>query len=246
MVLSEAQALFNALDSGQRRVCSPLDDGTWKVDEEAKEAILTIFRESSCSLGDDGSFDKIPLKFEGWNGPDFERAGLRIIPGAIVRKGAFIAPRAVIMNAFVNVGAYVGSGTMIDSFVNVGSCAQIGENCHIASHVVLGGVLEPARARPVVIEDGCFIGAHAAVVEGVLVRRKAVLGMGVRIGASTKIIDRETGRVFQGEVPEGAVVVPGTCPIETGTPGLAQACAVIVRYGETRQNTGINEDLRKG
>lgn len=244
MTFSEAQAILEALDRGQRRVCCP-SAGEWRVDEKAKEAILTVFRECSCALGPGYSFDKIPLKVEGWSHVNFQEAGIRIAPGATIRKGAFIAPQAVVMNAFVNVGAFVGHGTMIDSFVNVGSCAQIGQNCHIASHVVLGGVLEPAQARPVIIEDECFIGAHAAVVEGVLVHRGAVLGMGVRIGASTKIIDRETGRVFQGEVPEGAVVVPGTCTVGQSTSGLAQSCAVIVRYGGSIQNTGINHTLRE-
>lgn len=244
MVLPEAHLVLKALDAGQRRVCF-LSNGEWIVDEEAKQAILTIFQESFCRLGAGGSFDKIPLKFEDWTSNDFREVGIRVAPGAIVRKGAFIEPKAVIMNAFVNVGAYIGSGTMVDSFVNIGSCAQVGKNCHIASHVVLGGVLEPAYARPVIIEDGCFIGAHAAVVEGVLVHRGAVLGMGVRVGAATKIIDRATGQIFQGEIPENAVVVPGTYVTNPKRPGLAQTCAIIVRYGESRQNTKINQILRK-
>lgn len=247
MALPEAWKILGELDAGRRRVCAPQTEGAWIVDEEAKRAILTVFRESSNHVAgsvESPSFDKIPLKFKGWSQADFERAQIRVIPGAVVRYGAFLAPDTVVMNAFVNVGAYVGKGTMIDSFVCVGSCAQVGAHCHIASHVVLGGVLEPAHAQPVIIEDDCFIGAHAAVVEGVHVRRGAVLGMGVRLGASTKIIDRTTGEVFKGEVPEDAVVVPGTYAAEPSS-ALAQSCAVIVRYGRSQQNTSLNEDLRR-
>ncbi|MDR1208607.1 MAG: 2,3,4,5-tetrahydropyridine-2,6-dicarboxylate N-succinyltransferase [Holosporales bacterium] len=246
--------LIRELDTGKRRVCR-LVDGQWSVDEELKYSIVSYISGATCR-GMHEVYDKVPLKFDGWQDADFFHAKLRVVPGAIVRYGAYLAPNVVLMNCFVNIGAYVGERTMVDSFVTVGSCAQIGANCHIAAGVVIGGVLEPITARPVIIEDDCFIGAHASVVEGVIVRQGATLGMGVHIGASTKIIDRQSGKVFYAEVPEHAIVVPGTYSsdrllpkspescLQPERPDIRLQCAVIVRYGETNQKTKINEALR--
>jgi 2,3,4,5-tetrahydropyridine-2,6-dicarboxylate N-succinyltransferase len=241
--------LIRELDSGTRRVCH-LVDGQWCVDEELKRSIVTYISNATCK-GMHEVYDKVPLKFDGWQESDFHEANLRVVPGAIVRYGAYLAPNVVLMNCFVNIGAYVGERTMVDSFATIGSCAQVGANCHIAAGVVIGGVLEPITARPVIIEDNCFIGAHVSVVEGVIVRRGATVGMGAQIGASTKIIDRQTGKVFYGEIPEYAIVVPGTYRNDDFTsnpqseaPDIRVQCAVIVRYGETKQKTKINEALR--
>jgi 2,3,4,5-tetrahydropyridine-2,6-dicarboxylate N-succinyltransferase len=258
---------IRALDLGQKRVCTKIDD-VWQVDEDLKRSICD-YLSSAPSKCMHGAYDKVPLKFDTWTTAQFNEAKLRVVPGAVVRYGAYLAPDVVLMNCFVNIGAYIDSQTMVDSFTTVGSCAQIGAKCHISAGVVIGGVLEPVNARPVVIEDGCFIGAHASVVEGVLVRRGATLAMGVHIGASTKIIDRDSGEVFLGEVPENAVVVPGTytyapndrerfpptnvCnssnlgslgPSTVRNNSVSIQCAVIVRYGGTTRNTKINMDLR--
>ncbi|MDR0632820.1 MAG: 2,3,4,5-tetrahydropyridine-2,6-dicarboxylate N-succinyltransferase [Holosporales bacterium] len=225
------------LNHGECRVCE-IDDkaNTWQVNEWLKKAILLFFKYSNCTLTPN-AYDKIKLKFEQWEAADFETAKIRVVPGAIVRYGAFIGKEAVLMNCFVNIGAYVGQRTMVDSFATVGSCAQIGANCHLASGSVIGGVLEPVTAAPVVIEDNCLIGANAVVAEGVVVRNGATIAMGTRLGASTKIIDRETKAEFHKEVPEKAVVVPGAYQSN----GLSIACAVIVGY---KDRDYINENLR--
>jgi 2,3,4,5-tetrahydropyridine-2-carboxylate N-succinyltransferase len=194
-------------------------------------------------------FDKVGAKFAGWDEQRFTQAGFRAVPGAIVRRSAYIAPGVVLMPCFVNVGAHVGQGTMIDTWSTVGSCAQIGAHCHISGGVGIGGVLEPLQAAPVIIEDDCFIGARSEVAEGVVVERGSVVSMGVFLGASTKIIDRATGEVFYGRVPAYSVVVPGTLPgrpLPDGTPGPSLACAVIVKRvdARTREKTAINDLLR--
>ena len=194
-------------------------------------------------------FDKVPMKFEGWGDNRFAEAGFRAVPGAVVRRSAFIGRNVVLMPSFVNVGAYVGEGTMIDTWSTVGSCAQVGKNCHISGGVGLGGVLEPLQANPVVIEDDCFVGARSEVAEGFIVERGAVISMGVFLGASTKVIDRATGEVIYGRVPAYSVVVPGTLPgrpLPDGAPGPSLACAVIVKRvdARTREKTSVNELLR--
>jgi len=194
-------------------------------------------------------FDKVAMKFADWGAEKFGAAGIRAVPGAVVRRSAFIAPGVVLMPCFVNVGARVGEGSMIDTWSTVGSCAQVGKNCHISGGVGLGGVLEPLQANPVVIEDDCFIGARSEVAEGVIVEQGAVISMGVFLGASTKIIDRNTGEVFSGRVPAYSVVVPGTLPgkpLPDGSPGPSLSCAVIVKRvdAQTRSKTSINDLLR--
>jgi 2,3,4,5-tetrahydropyridine-2-carboxylate N-succinyltransferase len=196
-----------------------------------------------------GGYDKVPLKFAGWGANRFREAGFRAVPGAVVRRSAFIAPGVVLMPSFVNLGAYVDQNTMVDTWATVGSCAQIGRNCHLSGGVGIGGVLEPLQANPVIIEDDCFIGARSEVAEGVIVERGSVLSMGVYLGASTKIVDRATGEVFTGRVPAYSVVVPGTLPgkpLPDGSPGPGLYCAVIVKRvdAQTRSKTSINELLR--
>ncbi len=247
---------LNMLDTGKIRIASKdhANDLNWTVHQWIKKAVLLSFRlnpMSEISGGPGGShwWDKVPSKFHGWNEHDFKGAGFRAVPGCFVRTGAYIAPDVVLMPSFVNIGAYVGSGTMVDTWVTIGSCAQIGANCHISGGVGIGGVLEPLQANPVIIEDNVFIGARSEVAEGVRVEEGAVLSMGVFLGASTKIIDRTTGEVFQGRVPAYSVVVPGTLPgkpLPDGTPGPNLACAVIVKRVDekTRSKTGINELLR--
>ena len=237
-----------ALDSGEARIAEKAD-GEWTVNQWLKKAVLLSFRLNpmeAISGGPGGAqwWDKVPSKFAGWGERDFTDAGFRAVPGAIVRRGAFIAPGAVLMPSFVNIGARVGEATMIDTWATVGSCAQIGANVHISGGAGIGGVLEPLQAGPVIIEDDCFIGARSEVAEGVIVGRGAVLSMGVFLGASTKIVDRATGEVFYGRVPEYSVVVPGSLPGKDGGPGLA--CAVIVKRVDerTRSKTSINELLR--
>jgi 2,3,4,5-tetrahydropyridine-2-carboxylate N-succinyltransferase len=189
-------------------------------------------------------WDKVDSKFKGWNAARFRKSGFRAVPGAVVRRSAYIAPGVVLMPSFVNLGAYVDSGTMIDTWATVGSCAQIGKNCHISGGAGIGGVLEPLQAGPVIIEDNCFVGARSEVAEGVILRTGAVLSMGVYLGASTRIVDRATGQITQGEAPAYSVVVPGTLPGKSGGPGLY--CAVIVKRVDerTRSKTSINELLR--
>jgi 2,3,4,5-tetrahydropyridine-2,6-dicarboxylate N-succinyltransferase len=241
------------LDSGQARVAERRADGSWHVHQWLKKAVLLSFRLEDMGVikGAPGGatwWDKVPSKFAGWKAARFKKAGFRAVPGAIVRRGAFIAPGVVLMPSFVNLGAYVGENTMVDTWATVGSCAQIGRNVHISGGAGIGGVLEPVQAAPVVIEDDCFIGARSEVAEGVIVRRGSVLSMGVYIGTSTKIIDRASGKIFMGEVPPYSVVVPGALPGKPigNEPGPSLYCAVIVKRVDekTRAKTSINELLR--
>ncbi|MGZ8299202.1 MAG: 2,3,4,5-tetrahydropyridine-2,6-dicarboxylate N-succinyltransferase [Rhodoplanes sp.] len=253
-VREAVEAALDLLDAGKARVAEKQADGSWHVNQWLKKAVLLSFRLNDMSVipgapGKAAWWDKVPSKFDGWSETRFRDAGFRAVPGAIVRRSAYIAPGVVLMPSFVNLGAHVDSGTMIDTWSTVGSCAQIGKNCHISGGTGIGGVLEPLQAGPVVIEDNCFIGARAEVAEGVIVREGAVLSMGVFIGASTKIIDRETGAVLQGEVPPYSVVVSGTMagkPLPDGSPGPGLYCAVIVKRvdAKTRAKTSINELLR--
>jgi 2,3,4,5-tetrahydropyridine-2,6-dicarboxylate N-succinyltransferase len=245
------EAALEALDDGKVRVAAPDGQGGWQVNQWLKQAVLLSFRltDSQPMETAAGAYDKVPLKFAGWGANRFKEAGFRAVPGAVVRKSAYIAPGAVLMPSFVNVGAWVGRNTMVDTWATVGSCAQIGANVHLSGGVGIGGVLEPLQANPVIIEDDCFIGARSEVAEGVIVEKGAVLSMGVFIGASTKIIDRATGEVFMGRVPAYAVVVPGSLPgkpLPDGAPGPSLYCAVIVKRvdAQTRAKTSINELLR--
>ncbi|PYE99955.1 2,3,4,5-tetrahydropyridine-2,6-dicarboxylate N-succinyltransferase [Rhodopseudomonas faecalis] len=251
------EAVDQALDllgKGAVRVAERQDNGAWAVNQWLKKAVLLSFRLNDMTTiagGPGGAtwWDKVPSKFCGWGEADFREAGFRAVPGAIVRRSAFIGKNVVLMPSFVNLGAYVDEATMVDTWSTVGSCAQIGKRVHISGGAGIGGVLEPLQAGPVIIEDDCFIGARAEVAEGVIVRRGAVLSMGVFLGASTKIVDRVTGEIFVGEVPEYSVVVPGTLPgkpLADGNPGPATACAVIVKRVDerTRSKTSINELLR--
>ncbi|MBY5972491.1 2,3,4,5-tetrahydropyridine-2,6-dicarboxylate N-succinyltransferase [Pseudooceanicola marinus] len=242
------EATLNALDSGKLRVAEKGEDGNWHVNQWAKKAVLLGFRIKDMEPhagGPQGStwWDKVDSKFFGWGEKEWKDAGFRAVPNCVVRKSAFIAPGTVLMPSFVNLGAYVDSGTMVDTWATVGSCAQIGKNCHISGGAGIGGVLEPLQAGPVIIEDNCFIGARSEVAEGVIVREGSVLGMGVYLGQSTKIVDRETGEVFYGEVPPYSVVVAGTMPSKNG---VNLYCAVIVKRVDerTRSKTGVNELLR--
>ncbi|GBD40992.1 2,3,4,5-tetrahydropyridine-2,6-dicarboxylate N-succinyltransferase [bacterium HR39] len=244
---------LDALDSGRLRVAEKVD-GEWRVHQWLKMAVLLSFRlyDMTPIPGGPGGgswWDKVPPKFAGWDAARFREAGFRTVPGSFVRRSAYIAPGVVLMPCFVNVGAYVDSGTMIDTWATAGSCAQIGRNCHISGGVGIGGVLEPLQANPVIVEDNVFIGARSEIAEGVIVGEGAVISMGVYIGASTKIVDRESGEVFRGRVPPYAVVVPGTLPgrpLRDGTPGPGLYCAVIVKRvdARTREKTAINELLR--
>ncbi len=237
------------LDAGEARVAEPDGAGGWRVNQWLKKAVLLSFRLNDNVLIDNGPgaghwFDKVPSKFSGWSEAEFRAAGFRAVPGSVVRRGAFVGKGAILMPSFVNIGAYVGEGTMVDTWATVGSCAQIGKNVHLSGGAGIGGVLEPLQADPVIIGDGAFIGARAEVAEGVRVGEGAVLSMGVYLGASTKIIDRETGETFRGEVPPYAVVVPGSIGGGEGKPALY--CAVIVKRvdAQTRSKTSINDLLR--
>lgn len=253
-VRKAVQTALDLLDAGKVRVAERQTDGRWLVHQWLKKAVLLSFRLNDMGVIKGGPgravwWDKVPSKFDGWNAAKFKKAGFRAVPSCVVRRGAFIAPNVVLMPSFVNIGAYVDEATMVDTWATVGSCAQIGKNCHISGGAGIGGVLEPVQAGPVVIEDGCFIGARAEVAEGVVVRRGSVLSMGVFLGASTKIVDRESGKVFMGEVPEYSVVVPGSLPgkpLPDGKPGPSLYCAVIVKRVDekTRAKTSINELLR--
>lgn len=243
-------SLLADLDAGRRRIAEKVE-GQWQVHPWLKKAVLLSFSlwdnklESAPYL----AYDKVPLKFLNWTESDFKSSGIRAIPGHIVRYGAYIAPKVVLMPSFVNIGAYVDEGTMVDTWSTIGSCAQIGKNCHISGGVGIGGVLEPLQANPVIIEDNCFIGARSEVVEGVIVEEGAVIGMGVFIGASTPIIDRKTGDISYGRIPPYSVVISGTLPgktLEDGRPGPNMPCAVIVKQVDerTRSKTSVNELLR--
>ena len=253
-VRDAVELALDMLDKGEVRVAERESSGKWTVHQWLKKAVLLSFRLNDMSpiTGGPGGatwWDKVPSKFEDWSEDRFKIAGFRAVPGAIVRRSAFIAKNVVLMPSFVNLGAYVDESTMIDTWSTVGSCAQIGKNVHISGGVGIGGVLEPLQAGPVIIEDDCFVGARSEVAEGVIVRKGAVLSMGVFLGASTKIVDRETGETFIGEVPEYAVVVPGALPgkpLKNGSPGPSVSCAVIVKRVDerTRAKTSINELLR--
>ncbi|MPL60809.1 2,3,4,5-tetrahydropyridine-2,6-dicarboxylate N-succinyltransferase [bioreactor metagenome] len=237
-----------ALDTGKLRVAEKMADGSWRVNQWAKKAVLLGFRLKDMAMqpgGPQGSswWDKVDSKFAGWGEPEWTMAGFRAVPNCIVRRSAFIGKGVVLMPSFVNLGAYVDENTMVDTWATVGSCAQIGKNVHLSGGVGIGGVLEPMQAGPTIIEDNCFIGARSEVVEGVIVREGSVLGMGVFIGKSTKIVDRETGEIMYGEVPPYSVVVSGSLPSKNG---VNLYCAVIVKRvdAQTRSKTGINELLR--
>ncbi|ODT83185.1 MAG: 2,3,4,5-tetrahydropyridine-2,6-dicarboxylate N-succinyltransferase [Pelagibacterium sp. SCN 64-44] len=252
-IYEAVEEALRLLDTGTVRVAEKVN-GAWQVNQWLKKAVLLHFRLTDNRLiagapGQSHYWDKVETKFEGWTEARFRQAGFRAVPGAVVRRPAYIARNVVLMPSFVNVGAYVDEGTMVDTWVTVGSCAQIGKNVHISGGVGIGGVLEPLQAGPVIIEDNCFIGARSEVVEGVIVGEGAVLSMGVFIGASTKIVDRNSGEIHIGKVPPYSVVVPGALPgkpLPNGQPGPSLYCAVIVKTvdAQTRSKTGINELLR--
>jgi 2,3,4,5-tetrahydropyridine-2,6-dicarboxylate N-succinyltransferase len=257
-VREAVEAALEGLDSGRLRVAEK-HDGHWHVHQWLKKAVLLSFRLNDMAEiaggpvdpGKGGScwWDKVPSKFAGWGAKRFREAGFRAVPNCVVRRSAYIAPGVVLMPSFVNVGAYVGSNTMVDTWATVGSCAQIGKNCHLSGGVGIGGVLEPLQAEPVIVEDNCFIGARSEVVEGVIVETGAVLAMGTFISATTKIVDRASGRIHQGRVPAYSVVVPGSLPgrpFADGSPSPSLYCAVIIKQVDerTRSKTSINELLR--
>ena len=258
-VRDSIETALDCLDKGELRVAEPLGSSNWQVNQWLKKAVLLSFKINDMDVISGGPqsvnndpanwWDKIPSKFSGWNKEEFKQAGFRAVPGSVVRHSAFIAPSVVLMPSFVNIGAYVDSGSMIDTWATVGSCAQIGKNVHISGGAGIGGVLEPIQAGPVIIEDNCFVGARSEVAEGVVIETGAVLSMGVFIGASTKVIDRNTGEVFVGRVPAYSVVVPGSFPgkpLQDGSQGPSLYCAVIVKkvYAQTRSKTSVNELLR--
>jgi len=250
----DVEAALALLDSGKARVAEPDGNGGWQVNQWLKQAVLLSFRLNDNVLVEGGAggapaFDKVPSKFAGWGEDQFRAGGFRVVPGAVARRGSFIGKNVILMPSFVNIGAFVDEGTMVDTWVTVGSCAQIGKHVHLSGGVGIGGVLEPLQAGPVVIEDGAFIGARSEVVEGVRVGKGAVLSMGVFIGSSTKIVDRATGEIHMGRVPDYAVVVPGAMPgkpLPDGSPGPSLYCAVIVKTvdEQTRSKTAINDLLR--
>ncbi|HEY1244450.1 MAG TPA: 2,3,4,5-tetrahydropyridine-2,6-dicarboxylate N-succinyltransferase [Hyphomicrobiaceae bacterium] len=253
-VREAVEAALDLLDKGTVRVAEK-QAGDWVVNQWLKKAVLLSFRlydMTAIGGAPDGAtwWDKVPSKFAGMTPDGFKAAGFRAVPGAIVRRAAYVAPGVVLMPSFVNLGAYIDTGTMVDTWATVGSCAQIGKNVHLSGGVGIGGVLEPLQANPTIIEDNCFIGARSEVVEGVVVGEGSVLSMGVFMGASTKIVDRATGRILTGRVPPYSVVVPGTLPgkplANSNEPGPGLYCAVIVKTvdAQTRSKTGINELLR--
>jgi 2,3,4,5-tetrahydropyridine-2-carboxylate N-succinyltransferase len=257
-VRDAVEKALDLLDAGHVRVAEKVagasGPSSWKVNQWLKKAVLLSFRLNDNSVVEGGPggatwWDKVPLKFSGWSENTFAAAGFRAVPGCVVRRSAHIAPGAILMPSFVNLGAYVDANTMVDTWVTVGSCAQIGKNVHLSGGVGIGGVLEPLQANPTIIEDNCFVGARSEVVEGVIVGEGSVLSMGVFISASTKIIDRATGKIHYGYVPPYSVVVTGALPgkpLPDGSPGPALACAVIVKTvdAQTRSKTGINDLLR--
>ena len=244
--------VLDNLDKGKLRVCEKIE-GNWIVNQWLKKTILLSFRIQDMEIisggpsvvdGTSSWWDKVPSKFQNWGSQDFQDAGFRAVPNCVVRRSAFVAKSAVLMPCFINLGAYVDEGTMVDTWATVGSCAQVGKNCHISGGAGIGGVLEPLQANPVIIEDNCFIGARSEVAEGVIVGEGSVLSMGVFIGASTKIYDRDTGKTYMGKVPPYSVVVPGSMPSSKGDASLY--CAVIVKTVDekTRSKTSVNELLR--
>ena len=250
--------VVGGLDRGQYRVTQK-SGNDWVVNQWLKKAVLMSFRLNDSTviasglkdtvMGDAPWFDKVPSKFSGWTQDDYAQAGFRAVPNCVVRRGSYVANNVVLMPSFVNIGAYVDSGTMVDSYVTVGSCAQIGKNCHLSAGVVIGGVLEPLQANPVIIEDNVFVGGQSEVSEGVIVREGAVLAIGVYLSQSTKIVNRATGEITYGEIPPYSVVVPGALPgkpLADGTPGPSLYCNVIVKTvdDKTRSKTSINELLR--
>ncbi|MFT3724094.1 MAG: 2,3,4,5-tetrahydropyridine-2,6-dicarboxylate N-succinyltransferase [Hyphomonadaceae bacterium] len=260
-VQDAVEEALSALDSGKQRVAHREASGQWTVNQWLKKAVLLSFRLNPNRLMGQGPvgasgkvepgpyWDKVPTKFDGWTDADFGAAGFRAVPGAVVRRGAFVAKDAVLMPSFTNIGAYVGEGTMVDTWTTVGSCAQIGKHCHLSGGVGIGGVLEPLQANPVIIEDNCFVGARSEVAEGVIVREGSVIGMGVYLGQSTPIINRATGETIYGEVPPYSVVVSGNRPgkpMEGQNWGPSLYCAVIVKQVDagTRSKTSVNELLR--
>src|SRR6476469_6058005 len=253
-VREAVEAALDLLDRGKARVAERGGNGQWSVNQWLKKAVLLSFRLSdnapmAGAAGGSTWWDKVPTKFEGWDAGRFKEAGFRAVPGAVVRRSAYIAPNVVLMPSFVNLGAYVDSGTMVDTWTTVGSCAQIGKNCHLSGGVGIGGVLEPLQANPTIIEDNCFVGARSEVVEGVIVGEGSVLAMGVYLGASTRIVDRATGETHIGYVPPFSVVVSGSMPgkpLPNGGPGPSLYCAVIVKTvdAQTRSKTAINDLLR--
>ncbi len=245
-VRPQVNKVLAAIERGELRIAEPVDGG-WQVNEWLKKAVLLSFRVNDSEMIEAAPspfYDKVPLRFSKFDDTNFRELGVRVVPGAVVRRGAHLGRDAVLMPSFINIGAYVGAGTMVDTWATVGSCAQIGARCHLSGGVGIGGVLEPLQAAPTIIEDDCFIGARSEVVEGVIVERGSVIGMGVFLGQSTKIYDRATGEVTYGRVPAGSVVVAGSLPAADGSHSLY--CAVIVKKvdGQTRSKTSINELLR--
>ncbi len=245
-VRAAVATVLGLLDAGTLRVAEKLA-GAWRVNEWLKKAVLLSFRiadNTATRAGGLSFYDKVPLKYDGWDAAKFSAAGVRVVPPATVRRGAFVASNVVLMPSYVNIGAYVDSGSMVDTWATVGSCAQIGKNVHLSGGVGIGGVLEPLQAAPTIIEDDCFIGARSEIVEGVIVESGAVISMGVFIGQSTRIYDRERDETLYGRVPAGAVVVPGSLPAKNGK--YALSCAVIVKRvdAQTRAKTSLNELLR--
>jgi 2,3,4,5-tetrahydropyridine-2-carboxylate N-succinyltransferase len=245
-VRAAVDSVMDLLNDGVLRVAQP-EGGGWRVNEWLKKAVLLSFRindNEPMAAGAMNFYDKVALKYSGWSAERFAAAGVRVVPPATVRRGAFVASNVVLMPSYVNVGAYVDTGTMVDTWATVGSCAQIGKNVHLSGGVGIGGVLEPLQASPTIIEDNCFIGARSEIVEGVVVEAGAVISMGVFIGQSTRIYDRERDEILYGRVPSGAVVVPGTLPAANGK--YALACAVIVKRvdAQTRAKTSLNDLLR--
>jgi 2,3,4,5-tetrahydropyridine-2-carboxylate N-succinyltransferase len=243
------ETVVAALESGQARVAEPNSDGTWRVNEWLKKAVLLYFRCNDMQLVEAEPapyWDKVPLRFAGFDAADFRELGARVVPGAVVRRGAHIGKDVVLMPSFVNIGAHIGPGTMVDTWATVGSCAQVGARCHLSGGAGIGGVLEPLQASPTIIEDDCFIGARSEVVEGVVVERGSVIGMGVFIGQSTRIYNRMTGETSYGRVPAGSVVVSGQLPSADGKYSLYAAVIVKQVDARTRGKTSINELLRSG
>ena len=245
-VRSAVEEVLASLDNGSLRVAQKID-GEWVVHQWVKKAVLLSFKindNKPMNTGELGFYDKVDTKFNGWTEEDFKNAGVRVVPPAVARKGSFIAKDVILMPSYTNIGAYVDEGTMVDTWATVGSCAQIGKNVHLSGGVGIGGVLEPLQANPTIIEDNCFIGARSEIVEGVIVEEGSVISMGVYIGQSTRIYDRETGEIHYGRVPAGSVVVSGSLPSKDGTHSLY--CAVIVKKvdAQTRAKTSLNDLLR--